>query len=95
MTDESVRLFFARLAAVAAAHGLGLYACASPLLADLPVLSPGRCIDGALLEALFGGRVSRAGDGGQRAACGCTKSADIGSYDRQCGFGCVYCYGRR
>ena len=95
LAGDTLRLFFQRLAEIAAAHGLSLYACASPLLAGVPGLARGRCIDGALLEALFGGRVSRARDGGQRLACGCTKSIDIGGYDRRCGFGCVYCYGRR
>lgn len=93
--DAAVRLFFQRLAEIAAGHGLALYACASPLLAGVPGLAPGRCIDGPLLETLFGGRVTTARDGGQRAACGCTRSVDIGGYDRVCGFGCVYCYGRR
>lgn len=32
-----------------------------------------------------------AGDRGQRAACGCIPSRDIGAYD-SCPHGCVYCY---
>ena len=95
LDGDVLRLFFARLAETAAGHGLALYACADPRLAGVPGLAPGRCIDGALLAALAGERASLARDGGQRAACGCTKSVDIGGYDRQCGFGCQYCYGWR
>jgi len=95
LADDVRRLFFARLAEIAAARGFSLYACASPSLAGAPGLAPGRCIDGPLLESLFGGKVSAARDGGQRMACACTKSIDIGSYDKTCGFGCLYCYGRR
>lgn len=94
LAGDTLRLFFQRLAEIAAAHGLTLYACASPLLDGVPGLASGRCIDGALLEELFGGRVSKARDSGQRQACGCTRAVDIGGYDRQCGFGCVYCYGK-
>ncbi len=93
--NDVLRLFFRRLAETAAGHGFTLHACASPLLAGIPGLAPGRCIDGALLAALAGERASLARDGGQRAACGCTKSVDIGGYGQTCGFGCVYCYGRR
>ncbi len=92
---DLLTLFFARLAEIAAGHGLTLYSCASPLLAAVPGLAAGRCIDGALLAALAGEKASLARDAGQRAACGCTKSIDIGGYDRKCEFGCEYCYGRR
>lgn len=92
---DLLTLFFGRLAETAAAHGLTLHSCASPLLAAVPGLTPGRCIDGALLAALAGEKASLARDGGQRAACGCTKSVDIGGYGQACGFACLYCYGRR
>lgn len=93
--EDVLRLLFSRLAETAAGHGLAIYACADPRLAGVPGLVPGRCIDGALLAALAGERASLAHDGGQRAACGCTKSVDIGGYHQKCGFQCAYCYGRR
>ncbi len=95
LAGDALTLFFARLAKIAAAHGLTLHSCASPLLAAVPGLTPGRCIDGALLAALAGEKASLARDGGQRAACGCTKSVDIGGYGQECAFNCLYCYGRR
>jgi hypothetical protein len=95
LSGDTLRLFFQRLAETAGEHGLTLHACASPALAGVPGLTSGRCIDGPLLEELFGGRVSRAADSGQRQACGCSKSSDIGGYDQRCRFGCLYCYGSR
>lgn len=95
LAGDLLTLFFARLAEIAAAHGLTLHSCASPLLAAVPGLAPGRCIDGALLAALAGEKASLASDSGQRAACGCTKSVDIGGYGMECAFNCLYCYGRR
>lgn len=95
LEGDALPLFFARLAAIAAGHGLALHACASPRLAAVPGLAPGRCIDGALLAALAGEKASLARDAGQRAACGCTKSVDIGGYGQRCDFECAYCYGRR
>ena len=84
--------FFARMAEIASRYGVRLFACASPGLVAPPAILPGRCIDGELLEALFGGKVSKARDGGQRKACGCHKSVDIGDYHKGCLGGCLYCY---
>ena len=51
----------------------------------------GKCIDDQLLQALFGRRVDGRKDPGQREACGCVKSIDIGAYNT-CLHGCTYCY---
>lgn len=84
--------FFAKMVEIAEKHGFRLYSCSSPLLENVPGLEKGGCIDGRLLESLFGGRVSKAKDSGQRVACGCTRSTDIGGYRQKCGFDCLYCY---
>ncbi|MBO5198662.1 MAG: DUF1848 family protein [Lachnospiraceae bacterium] len=49
------------------------------------------CIDPNKLERLLGCPVKTAKDSGQRPACGCAASVDIGMYDT-CGHGCRYCY---
>jgi hypothetical protein len=92
--DEDKRVRAAGLAATAKALGLVLHACSQPLLAGVPGFRPSACIDGALLEELHPRRepVSRRKDRGQRQACLCTESKDIGSYTQACPHGCVYCY---
>ncbi|BBB89874.1 MAG TPA: DUF1848 family protein [Methylomusa anaerophila] len=92
LDEAKLILFFERLAEIASRYGLSLYSCASPLVEQVKGIRRGSCIDGHLLENLFGGRVSKAKDHGQRRACGCSKSSDIGSYDKICRFQCVYCY---
>jgi hypothetical protein len=83
-----------RLADLAAARGLRLYACAQDFLASVPGISRSSCIDGALLEELHPQHepVSRRKDRTQRPECGCTESLDIGSYAQSCPHSCVYCY---
>ena len=73
------------------------YSCASPILEKAKGINRGHCIDGELLEKLFGGKVKKSKDNGQREACGCTYSRDIGIYSRSingmtCLHGCKYCY---
>ncbi len=54
-----------------------------------------RCISGPLFAGLFGGEAETARDYGQRTkqGCNCTRSVDIGSYDRHpCFHNCVFCY---
>jgi len=73
--------------------GLTLYACSqSDLVAAGAVTSC--CIDGELLSALHprGLRAATGKDAGQRPACGCTPSVDIGSYAMRCPNACRYCY---
>ncbi len=77
----------------ARAHGLQPQACCHPGLVT-GGFSKGQCINGDLLTGLHPKhvRATRAKSSGQRQACGCTHSIDIGSYDLACPHGCVYCY---
>jgi DNA repair photolyase len=92
--DEEKRAHAVAMAKIAAAHGFVLHACCQPLLAGIPGMKPSACIDAALLESLHPKRepASERKDRGQRAACLCTESKDIGSYTQTCPHGCVYCY---
>lgn len=70
--------------------------CCEPGLLELPGVAMARCVDGALFERLYGlplGGLEK--DSGQRAACGCVRSTDIGSYDMVCPHRCLYCYAAR
>lgn len=81
-------------------RGLELATCAEE--ADLTAfgVAHNRCVDGALMARLWpgdaalmeflGSRAARK-DKGQRKACGCLASKDIGRY-RTCPHACVYCY---
>lgn len=67
--------------------------CCEPDLLDLPGVGRASCIDGGLFERLYGlplGGLEK--DAGQRLACGCVKSTDIGSYAMRCPHRCLYCY---
>lgn len=89
------KIVFARkIVEIAKVYGIMVYSCAEQLLESVEGMNKGHCIDGELLESLFGNRASHAKDGGQRTACGCTKSKDIGDYDKICRHGCLYCYAR-
>jgi len=52
---------------------------------------PGRCIDGDLIRDLFGLELASKKDPGQRTACRCLPSVDIGMYGA-CQHRCRYCY---
>lgn len=72
--------------------------CENETLDALPAhacIAPAACVPNDFLMHLYGGRLSRRHDPGQRRAsgCGCQVSVDIGSYSRhRCRHGCLYCY---
>ena len=92
---------FARgLAALNRAYGLALATCAEEIDLAAHGIAHNRCVDGELLARLgpddaallefLGSRAARK-DPGQRRACGCLASKDVGRYGT-CPHGCVYCY---
>jgi hypothetical protein len=95
LNDGLQTRFFFRMAEIAQRWGLELYSCAYPIADRVPGILPGRCIDAHWLQTLFGGKVSKAKDSGQRQECLCHKSTDIGGYHMQCPGGCQYCYAFR
>ncbi|NLT35517.1 MAG: DUF1848 domain-containing protein [Gaiellales bacterium] len=77
----------------AAASGMEVRVCAADEDLICAGALPGACIDAEMLR-VHGVTVLPIRDPGQRAACRCVPSRDIGMYD-SCGNGCVYCYANR
>ncbi len=88
---EDMKITAALLAPIAAGYGLPLYTCAEE--ADLSAYGIGHaaCIDREKIEQLIGCSLAVKKDPGQRSACGCAASVDIGAYNT-CVNGCAYCY---
>jgi len=81
-----------KLSQAAQELGLSLMSCSEESL-SVEGINPSSCIDGRLLSELAGETASKAKDTGQRKACKCTLSRDIGSYSQMpCPHGCLYCY---
>ncbi|MGE5507009.1 MAG: DUF1848 domain-containing protein [Chitinophagales bacterium] len=91
--NPALRQLLAWMSRAAADRGLVIESCAEAFdLAELGI-RPGRCIDDRLIEQLWGLHFHKK-DPGQRAACGCVTSRDIGISDT-CLHGCRYCYATR
>jgi len=88
LPDEK-RALLARLAAIAAEHGIAASLCSQPDLL-VPGLAETRCIDAERLSDVAQ-RPIAARESGNRPGCRCALSRDIGAYDT-CPHGCVYCY---
>jgi hypothetical protein len=85
--DELLRF----LAQTATRSGLEIFTCAEERDYTELGIRPGRCIDGELIEKLWGVKRPWKKDRGQRPACGCVVSKDIGETD-SCIHHCPYCY---
>jgi hypothetical protein len=79
------------LVEIANQNRMELVSCAEELDLELYGARPGKCINDDLVSDVFGFEVTHSKDPGQRKACGCVVSKDIGMYD-SCVFGCQYCY---
>jgi hypothetical protein len=79
------------LAGIAHMHQIEIVSCAEETDLQSFGIFPGKCVDDQLIGRIFGIEVSHSKDPGQRSACGCVISKDIGMYD-SCLFGCQYCY---
>ncbi len=81
----------AGLAEIAEKHGLNIFSCAERFDLAPRGIAPGRCLDPELFQRLFDLRLDPRKDPGQRPACGCMRSVDLGMYGT-CRHGCLYCY---
>lgn len=79
------------LAMIARSHQMEIVSCAEQYDLLPYGIRPGKCVDDEYIERVFGLDTAHAKDPGQRKACGCVVSKDIGMYDT-CLFGCRYCY---
>ena len=79
------------MAGVAAKYDMHIQSCAEEIDLSMHGIPHGKCIDDDLIRRVFGIEVSHRKDKGQRGACGCVESIDIGQYN-SCLHGCTYCY---
>ena len=76
---------------IAKQHGIYLDTCAEEVNLGRYGIRHASCIDRERLERIGNYTLDIGKDTGQRAACGCIASIDIGGYNT-CKNGCVYCY---
>jgi hypothetical protein len=94
LPPEPYPRLLADLAGLARAHGMTALACAEPFDLSGQGIDAGACVDSGLAASLWGVQVPAGKDSGQRGACRCAPSVDIGSYG-SCPRGCLYCYASR
>ena len=76
---------------IATRHNLRIFSCREEIDLSAIGIEQGACIDGALIQELFGGTPATIKDKNQRQACRCVESVDMGIYNT-CHFRCSYCY---
>ncbi|MEW6525992.1 MAG: DUF1848 domain-containing protein [Spirochaetota bacterium] len=90
--EDALFNFFTRIACIASNYSMQIQSCCSNLTEY--GIAYGACIDGNLINSVFGLDLNPGKDPYQRNNCLCSKSVDIGSYNT-CKFGCIYCYANR
>ncbi len=91
LRSEELQLFAEQIAGMARVNGMVMAACSEEIDLKACGIVPNRCVDQELIERLTGYRIKAGKDKGQRPACGCIESVEIGAYDT-CRNGCKYCY---
>lgn len=91
ISREELQLFAKQIARMARANGMAMASCSEKVDLEACGIVRNQCIDRELIERLTGYRIRAGKDKGQREACGCIESVEIGTYDT-CRNGCKYCY---
>ncbi len=95
ISDDEKNLMAEKLADIARANNMSIATCATDIDFDSFGIEHNACIDKALIERLTGGKIKdtkkNTKDSGQRSACKCMASKEIGAFNT-CGNGCRYCY---
>ena len=91
---EQFASLMGHLVETARVNGMEILSCAEDRDLENFDIRPGKCIDDTYINNQFGLDVTGKKDPGQRKACGCVSSRDIGMYD-SCLFECSYCYATR
>lgn len=83
-----------RLILICKENKIKMKVCCQPDLLEIPYIQQAHCIDAFKIEKLIGESINKRKDRGQRDACGCYKSRDIGGYygKFRCKHNCDYCY---
>jgi hypothetical protein len=89
--SELLAAFAAQVPALAQENGMHTFTCSEAVDLQQYGILPGSCIDGALINEVFGLKKSWPKDPFQRKNCRCVVSVDMGVYDT-CKFQCAYCY---
>lgn len=88
---EELNSFAKRIADMARANGMTMVSCAEAVDLEACGIAHNQCVDKELIERLTGYRIKAGKDKGQREACGCIESMEVGAYNT-CRNGCRYCY---
>ena len=83
--------FLENLASIAGSHDIAMFTCADGHDYASIGIEQGSCVDGRLMDEIWGLRIPLKKDPGQREFCRCVPSKDIGVTDT-CIHGCRYCY---
>lgn len=86
-----LKTFCKELASTAKKNDIDMYTCAEVVDLAACGIKKGKCIDGDYIQEITGKVIGIGKDKGQREACGCIESVEVGAYNT-CQNGCKYCY---
>lgn len=94
LSFEKKKEIISKLLDICGKYNISLHACCQPDLLKHSRIQQAHCIDAYKIEKIVGEPIKKEKDTGQREACGCYKSKDIGGYNGifKCMHNCSYCY---